>query len=932
MSSWSSNVVRAITEESIKALGEITLDSKDALENAEALYKELGKELKELVDEELVNKLTSAREEYNALVETSKPIEEDLVASFELGENKVGGTESSSAKTEYVETNSNYTLTLTNATRMYPNSYDATGRSVIKLGGSNEVGSFEFTVPNDVTKVIILVSGRGSKTTEISVNGTNYIISTVSDSGDYTAVEIDTTTTKTISFTGVKPQSGDYRCMINTIKFLCEESQTPVDPNPDQPEPDQPEVEEPATSKDGNISIASTENDYYADLRGKWGQELAYALTTLLKETHSNELTYDYLKEGFAYTDLGPTGKIMTVYAHAEFLTSWDDAIDREHVWPKSKSWFKDDSGMSRTAASDLHHIRPSLDSINQHAKGDRAFGELDESSREAAYSNGYLGGYVGKVNDVSYFEPLDHSKGDIARIIMYVITRYSEEYTTFVQNGGNDITGVIQDPSLLLKWNKLDPVDDYEMQRNNRTAELQGNRNPFIDHPEFADMAFGQYTGEGALIDNEGGNVLMNDEALVERATKAIDDIGTVTEANLETENKILKAENLYKNLSSELQTQISSQKEKLDAARKEYDRLYEEWLENQKPNDAENVIRFEFGENGTADHYDGNSTEIKAPYVFEEGNNSITFSSVSKVYVGGRDAKGNSCIKLGSSSTAGTFTFTVDNDVNKVTIFVSGRNSKDVNISINGEETILITTHSDNGEYTPIEIDTTTNKTVTLLTSKPSNGDIRCMINSILLEKGEGSTVEPENPGQGGGDVVEPENPGQGGGEVVEPENPGENEEPKDPVISTSSSSLTSENLGLKNSYADSTVTIDGVSLQLTQCADYGDGIQMRYKNSIKSSIANTTAFESGIASLKLVWSTTKSNGFANEKMMMIEFSNSADFSNAEVQYVNTVIGETEYVITPSVSTYNYVRITNNLSYSSYWSAIEVNFASEE
>ncbi len=146
--------------------------------------------------------------------------------------------------------------------------------------------------------------------------------------------------------------------------------------------------------------------------------------------------------------------------------------------------------------------------------------------------------------------------------------------------------------------------------------------------------------------------------------------------------------------------------------------------------------------------------------------------------------------------------------------------------------------------------------------------------------------------------------------------------------PVITTESSEITSEALGLSNVYADSTATVDGITLALTQCSDYGDGIQMRYKNGVKSSVANTVAFGTGITEVKLIWSTTKANGHDNEKMMMVEFSNSADFSDAEVHYVDTVKNGTEYVVTPSVTTYTYVRITNNQSYSTYWSAFEVSY----
>ena len=44
----------------------------------------------------------------------------------------------------------------------------------------------------------------------------------------------------------------------------------------------------------------------------------------------------------------------------------------------------------------------------------------------------------------------------------------------------------------MLLEWNRLDPVDEWEMERNNETAKIQGNRNPFIDHPELADIIWG--------------------------------------------------------------------------------------------------------------------------------------------------------------------------------------------------------------------------------------------------------------------------------------------------------------------------------------------------------------------------------------------------------------------------------------------------------
>ena len=105
--------------------------------------------------------------------------------------------------------------------------------------------------------------------------------------------------------------------------------------------------------------------------------------------------------------------------------------------------------------------------------------------------------------------------------------------------------------------------------------------------------------------------------------------------------------------------------------------------------------------------------------------------------MYPNSTDGKGNSCIKFGNSSTAGSFTLVVPDDINKVILYVSGRNDKNVNIIINDGEPLLITTHSVDGEYTPVEIDTSSTKTITFTTSKPAGGDIRCMINSIEFSK---------------------------------------------------------------------------------------------------------------------------------------------------------------------------------------------------
>ena len=124
--------------------------------------------------------------------------------------------------------------------------------------------------------------------------------------------------------------------------------------------------------------------------------------------------------------------------------------------------------------------------------------------------------GYLGlNKNGLMVYEPRDEDKGDIARSIFYMATRYhnfisidnNEPALILVSNFTStnesrrvikvDETkdmpspyGILED---LLEWNKLDPVNGHEAYRNNLCHKIvQGNRNPYIDFPEWADIAFG--------------------------------------------------------------------------------------------------------------------------------------------------------------------------------------------------------------------------------------------------------------------------------------------------------------------------------------------------------------------------------------------------------------------------------------------------------
>ncbi len=153
-----------------------------------------------------------------------------------------------------------------------------------------------------------------------------------------------------------------------------------------------------------------------------------------------------------------------------------------------------------------------------------------------------------------------------------------------------------------------------------------------------------------------------------------------------------------------------------------------------------ADTEIVFNFGANGSATHADGSE---KSTYSETSSGYTLTLSDMSKVYGGARDAKGNSCLKLGTASAAGKFTFTVPAEVTSVKIAIAKYKSNTAKVTINGTTTTL-TKNSNDGAYDVITVDTSSTKTVSLTTV---SGGYRAMVNSITFVVSGGSS-EPDTP----------------------------------------------------------------------------------------------------------------------------------------------------------------------------------------
>ena len=234
--------------------------------------------------------------------------------------------------------------------------------------------------------------------------------------------------------------------------------------------------------------------NYYSDLAGITNKE---EFIDTLAEILSDAKRYSYGSDGtraqLKYLDEDPndTSKVICLYTGVSFSKSANgNTWNQEHTWAKSHG-FPDGTGNSWYAYSDLNHLRVTENSINS-SRGNSDFFNVTNYTKKDSYGNYWTG---------SQFEPRDAVKGDVARIMMYMDVRYdgvspnTNGVNLTLVNGntsGSTKTGEFGDLDTLLAWHEADPVDDYERRRNDRVYEVQGNRNPFIDHPEYANLIYG--------------------------------------------------------------------------------------------------------------------------------------------------------------------------------------------------------------------------------------------------------------------------------------------------------------------------------------------------------------------------------------------------------------------------------------------------------
>ncbi|MFT7485337.1 MAG: endonuclease I [Candidatus Paceibacteria bacterium] len=228
--------------------------------------------------------------------------------------------------------------------------------------------------------------------------------------------------------------------------------------------------------------------------------------------------TWDILE--LAQQDPSAPSRIVDVYENSSYAKVGGGNLqyNREHTWPKSYGFPID--GGTNYPYTDCHVLFLCNSSYNS-SRGNRPFDVCSSClERPTVLNNGEGGGsgaYVGNSNwtlgtsGLGQWETWVGRRGDVARAMLYMDVRY--EGGTHSSNGASEPNLILTDDmilvgssntgsnlsvaymgrlSVLLQWHAEDPVDDFERNGHEVIYGFQGNRNPFIDHPEWADCLWG--------------------------------------------------------------------------------------------------------------------------------------------------------------------------------------------------------------------------------------------------------------------------------------------------------------------------------------------------------------------------------------------------------------------------------------------------------
>jgi endonuclease I len=236
-----------------------------------------------------------------------------------------------------------------------------------------------------------------------------------------------------------------------------------------------------------HTATAQPPSGYYASASNLTGEALRGELHSIITghTVHPYRSTHDFVD--LLDEDPNDADRVILIYSgRSEAKDNWGD-YNREALWPPSLGADR------RPAQTDMHHIFAVDRNVNL-SRGSKFYDDCEEDCHSHAEA-------PNAPYDVDSWEPPDEVKGDIARALFYMAVRYEGD------NGEPDLELINETPErgcncmgrleTLLAWHDQDPVDDRERRRNDLIFnEIQGNRNPFVDHPEWVRAIWGGVPG----------------------------------------------------------------------------------------------------------------------------------------------------------------------------------------------------------------------------------------------------------------------------------------------------------------------------------------------------------------------------------------------------------------------------------------------------
>jgi hypothetical protein len=247
-------------------------------------------------------------------------------------------------------------------------------------------------------------------------------------------------------------------------------------------------------------------NGYYNPVLGLTGTTLKNGLHDLIdNNTYSN---YDGAKT-FLFQSLDNTnGVVRCVYTGQDYSisSSYNGSSNPNTEHSYAQSWF-DGTAESSIKKADVHHLFITNSSVNS-SRSNYPFDDVEDVTATYPSYNGYVSLKGTNQSGDTVFEPADQHKGNLARAMLY----FSVRYNMTLSQGGVDMLDTF------ITWHSQDPVDSAELARNAAVYNHQGNRNPFVDHPEYVSYIWGgttpntivQFSPASAMVDEDEGTVTL--------------------------------------------------------------------------------------------------------------------------------------------------------------------------------------------------------------------------------------------------------------------------------------------------------------------------------------------------------------------------------------------------------------------------------------